>query len=299
MSATAPRPSVAFLPVRRRGPGSRGRGQERRGSWRIAALCAGVLAAFLAAPSPARADGLADGQALFARGRDLRLRGDCANAVPFFRRASEVYPAGLGSLRNLAECEESLGHLAPARRAWLDLGHALLSNHDPKYSGWALDAEQGAERLRPAEPLAPDAAAGDVKESRPTEVAPAVMAAPPPGSHEAREVPRTGATRTVGWVALGVGGASLIGAGVALLVRQVELVDLPPCAATQCSPSQKGSIQPTEDRGHAAATLTNVLGVVGLAGVATGLVLLWVGRPHSTDAALLVSPTGLFATGRF
>ncbi len=268
---------------------------------RRVALCIGALAAFLSAPRPARADGLADGQELFARGRDLRLRGDCASAVPLFRRASEVYPAGLGSLRNLAECEESLGHLAPARRAWLDLGHALLSNHDPKYSGWALDAEQAAERLRPAEPFAPDATAGDAKEAPPTVVAPAVMVSPPPESPPPRagDVHRTGAMRTVGWVALGVGGASLIGAGVALLVRQVELVELPSCAARQCAPSQMGSIQPIEDRGHAAATLTDVLGVVGLAGVATGLVLLWVGRPHSTDAALLVSPTGLSAAGRF
>jgi hypothetical protein len=267
----------------------------------MVALCAGVLAGFLSAPMPARADGLADAQDLFVRARDLRLRGDCASAVPLFRRASEVYPAGLGSLRNLAECEESLGHLAPARRAWLDLGHALLSNHDPKYSGWALDAEQAAERLRPAEPSAPDAAAGDAKESPPTEVAPAVTTPPAPASPAppAGHMHHTGAMRTVGWVALGVGGASLIGAGVALLFRQEALAELPSCPANGCPDSQMGSIQPIEDRGHAAATATNALGVVGLAAVASGLVLLWVGRPHSTDAALLVSPNGLLAAGRF
>jgi hypothetical protein len=256
-----------------------------------------MLAAVLSAPTPARADTRSDAQDLFARGRELRLRGDCANAVPLFQRAFDLYPAGLGSLRNVAECEESLGHLASAREAWLDLGRALLANGDPKYRGWALDAEQGAERLRPAEPPAGDAGAGDAEE-----LAPAVAAAPPPPSPAppaAPEARRSEAPRTVGWVALGVGGASLIGAGIALIVRQHALVELPPCATTHCLDSAKGTTQPVVDRGHVAATLADTLGAVGLVGVASGLVLLWVGRPHPTDAALVVSPTGLLATGRF
>ena len=233
---------------------------------------------------------------LFARGRELRLRGDCASAVPLFRRAFDLYPTGLGSLRNFAECEESLGHRASAREAWLDLGRALLANRDPKYSGWALDAEQEADRLRPAEPPAGDAGAGTAKA-----LAPAVTAAPPPPSPAtaAPEPRRPEAPRTVGWVALGVGGASLIGAGIALLVRQHALAELPPCATTGCPDSAMRTAQPIDDCGHAATTLADTLGVVGLVGVASGLVLLWVGRPHATDAALVVSPTGLLAAGRF
>ena len=69
----------------------------------------------------AQADPVSDAKDLFTRGRELRTRGDCAGAVPLFRKAYELYPEGLGSLRNLAECEESLGHFASSRRAWLDL----------------------------------------------------------------------------------------------------------------------------------------------------------------------------------
>src|SRR5580704_8768200 len=260
---------------------------------RLAVFCGALLATSLSAPTPARADGFADARDLFGRGRDLRLRGDCASAVPLFKQAFEVYPAGLGSLRNLAECEESLGHLASARQAWLDLGRALLASHDPKYSGWALDAEEGAERLRPVEPAAGDAAAGDAKKVAPVATA---VATPSPTPGDTRH-PET--TRTVAWVALAVGGSSLVGAGVALLVRQEALDDLPGCAATRCPESMRTAIQPTVDRGRTAATLTDTLGAVGLAGVASGLVLLWIGHPHSPDAALAASPTGLFAAGRF
>ena len=296
IAATAPCASVAFLPAPPRG---RGTGQDRGTPWRLAVFCGALLAASLSGPTPARADGLADARDLFGRGRDLRLHGDCENAAPLFKQAFDVYPAGLGSLRNFAECEELLGHLASARQAWLDLGRALLANYDPKYTGWALDAEQGAERLRPVEPAAGDAPTGDAATGD-AKVAPVAAAEPPsspaPGVKEAR---RPEATRTVGWVALAVGGASLVGAGVALVVRQVALDDLPGCAATRCPDSMTNAIQPTVNRGHAAATLADTLGAVGLAGVASGLVLLWIGRRHSPDVALLAAPSGLVAAGRF
>jgi hypothetical protein len=38
---------------------------------------------------------------------------------------------------------------------------------------------------------------------------------------------------------------------------------------------------------------------VGLVGVTSGLVLLAIARPHSPDAALVVSNAGVFAAGRF
>ena len=91
----------------------------------------------------------ADAKDFFARGRELRAKGDCAGAVPLFRKAWELYPGGLGSLRNLAECEEQLGHYASSRRAWLDLKRALLVNKDAKYDAWDADADAAATRLAP------------------------------------------------------------------------------------------------------------------------------------------------------
>ena len=120
-------------------------------SWSLLAfVVAGAAAAStLAAASEARADPMADAKDLFTRGRELRTHGDCASAVTMFRKAYDLYPAALGSLRNLAECQESLGRYASARRAWVDLKRALLTNVDRKYEGWDRDAEQAAGRLAP------------------------------------------------------------------------------------------------------------------------------------------------------
>lgn len=114
--------------------------------------CAALLGAVLSlgvAPAVAHADPIADAKDLFARGRELRTHGDCAGAVALFRKAYTLYPAGLGSLRNIAECEEQIGHYASSRRAWLELKRALLTENDPKYAGWSQDAEQAAARLEP------------------------------------------------------------------------------------------------------------------------------------------------------
>ena len=116
---------------------------------RLAASAALGLSLFAIAP-PASASPESDAKDLFARGRDLRNANDCGSAVPLFRKAWQIYPQGLGSLRNLAECEEQLGHFASSRRSWLDLKRALITSpNDPKYEGWDKDAEEAAERLKP------------------------------------------------------------------------------------------------------------------------------------------------------
>jgi hypothetical protein len=114
-----------------------------RAAWLFAATAVAMMA-----PAVARADSAADAKDLFGRARDLRVHGDCARAAPLFRRAYEIYPQGLGSLRNLAECQEVLGQFASARHTWLDLKQALLGNADAKYQGWPGDADQAAARLQ-------------------------------------------------------------------------------------------------------------------------------------------------------
>jgi hypothetical protein len=107
---------------------------------------AAASAALLASPA-ASASPEADARELFARGRELRHAGDCASAAPLFRRASEIYPEALGSLRNLAECEEALGHVIAARGAWLHLAKAVVAAPSEKYAGWDKDGEEAATRL--------------------------------------------------------------------------------------------------------------------------------------------------------
>lgn len=109
-----------------------------------------VAALGIVAPSRAFADAGADAQDLFVRARELRAEGKCADAIPLFRKASELAPGRLGSVRNMAECEESVGHYASARRAWLELERGLLVTKDAtKYEGWAKDAAEAAARLKP------------------------------------------------------------------------------------------------------------------------------------------------------
>lgn len=110
----------------------------------------GVLAAstLLVAPR-AHADPESDAKDLFERGRELRKAGNCAAAAPLFEKAYAIFPSGLGTLRNAAECEEQLGKWASARRSWLELKRALMFAHDEKYAGWESDADGAAARLAP------------------------------------------------------------------------------------------------------------------------------------------------------
>ncbi|AKT37549.1 uncharacterized protein CMC5_016900 [Chondromyces crocatus] len=108
---------------------------------------ASVLLAFaVAAPAPAWAVD-SDAQAFFAQGRQLRGENRCAEAILAFRRALDLYPQGLGALRNIAECEEELGQFASARNSWWSLRRAALQSNEPKYEGWEVDAESAYKRL--------------------------------------------------------------------------------------------------------------------------------------------------------
>lgn len=118
---------------------------------RTAVSVAIATAGFAVAPW-ARADAESDAKDLFVRGRELRTKNDCATALPLFRKAYEIWPKGLGSLRNVAECEEQLQHWAGARRAWLEIKRQLLvppALNNPKYEGWDKDAEEANVRLKP------------------------------------------------------------------------------------------------------------------------------------------------------
>jgi len=112
-------------------------------------FAAALVAAIALVANDAHGDAESDAKDLFERGRQLRAAGDCAGAAPLFHKANALYPSALGTLRNAAECEESLGRWASARRSWLDLKRALLVTQDVKYKGWQVDAEGAAERLAP------------------------------------------------------------------------------------------------------------------------------------------------------
>ncbi len=105
----------------------------------VPVFVASALAAMVALPRAAVA-GEPESKTLFAEGRKLREEKKCTEAIIVFRRALDTYPEGLGSLRNIAECEQELGLFASARRDWNDLRVAVLQSRSPKYEGWEKDA---------------------------------------------------------------------------------------------------------------------------------------------------------------
>lgn len=88
-----------------------------------------------------------DAQTFFAEGRRLREAGQCAAAIDQFQVALDAFPQGLGSLRNVAECQEELGRFASARRSYWALRREALRSDDEKYRGWDEDAERAHARL--------------------------------------------------------------------------------------------------------------------------------------------------------
>jgi hypothetical protein len=316
-------------------------------------FAASVLAALVSSSVPARADDVADAKDLFVRGRDLREKGNCAAAVDLFRKAADLYPSGLGSIRNLAECEEQLGHFASSRRAWLDLRRGLLTTDDHKYDGWSRDAEVAAARLVPkiatltvdlnvvdrdggaappkglqltldGAPLAmalvgtalerdPGRHVVRVEGARvvePQERAVALAAGDnkrlalrvtvvvdPPDATQAPEAPAPAqeadggldGRKLAGWITLGAGAASLIGAAVSLAVRQSALNDVSStCPSDTNCPT---SLESTVSRGQTASTLFTVFGLVGIAGVGGGLGLILTAPSAPARVGLVVAPT--------
>ncbi len=317
-------------------------------------------------PRAALADPVSDAKDLFAQGRDLRVHGDCAGAIALFRKAHDLYPAGLGTLRNIAECQETLRQFASARRTWLDLKRDLVTSPSPKYDGWANDADQAAARLAPkvatikidlsvvrasgeaapsggvevtlnGESVAaglsgtrlerdpgryvvrvagprvgtPEQSTVDLGEGEAKSVSfrvvvaaetgplPAAPASPLLTAPSAPDKATQGATlRTLGWVAIGTGAASLVGAAISLGVYASAQNEIDAtCSGHQdCSPSLTAAY----DRGRTAATLVNVFTTVGIVGLGGGIVLLV--TSHGRDAppaAVALSPNGVWAVGRF
>jgi hypothetical protein len=115
-------------------------------------------------------------------------------------------------------------------------------------------------------------------------------ATPPPADDDAERARAT--KRTIGWTAIGVGAAGLVGAGISLGIRQSALSSAKDQCPTLsgCNPAQEPTLNPTVSRGQAASTAFDVLGILGIVGVGGGVVLLATSG-HTQQARLVVTPT--------
>jgi len=129
------------------------------------ALSAATALVLLSPAAPARADD--DDKALatelFAKGNkkleqgkcDQAQIGDkaaCEEAREHFQRAYDIYPQGLGALRNLAYVERGLHRYASAARRFRELQQKAPNDPNPKRHIWA---EYAAKELEVIEPLIP------------------------------------------------------------------------------------------------------------------------------------------------
>ncbi len=125
---------------------------------RAVAGVAGAAALLVGAPGAARADTRdpVAAEALFEAGRKAVQKGDYASACPRFAESQRLDPAA-GTLLNLADCEEHIGHLATAWESWQE-AIALLpvdDNRRPTAKKRAAAIEQRVPHLTIR--LAPDA----------------------------------------------------------------------------------------------------------------------------------------------
>ncbi len=271
----------------------------------------------LALSLPARAHAESPQSAtFFAEGRKLRLAGDCPGAIVAFRRSFELAPERIGSLRNIAECERDLKKYAAARRSYWDLRRAAMKSNDPNYQGWDKDAEKAYDEMtakvsrlivkldRKVDgvtitidglPLDPRLIDVEIEQDLGAHLVEAKYGAVTPivekltlkeGEHRTVtiRIPAVASARGGGRDALfvssiagfAVGGAGLVGMGIAAGIREGALQTISEACPSlrHCSPSLAGELE----KGRTAATVANVLGGVGAAGLVAGASLLVASR---------------------
>jgi hypothetical protein len=87
-------------------------------------------------------------------------RPKCREALAKFKKAWDIYPAGLGALRNAAYCERGLGMVASATRDFREVARRAPLDPNPSKQLWAKHAADEADKLGKAR-AAPHADLGE------------------------------------------------------------------------------------------------------------------------------------------
>jgi hypothetical protein len=230
------------------------------------AVVAGALA--LATPAFAQASDPAAADALFRKGREAAEKGDWATACPKFAESQRLDPAP-GTLLNLADCEEKLGHLASAYEHFKTALETMAANDDR--IPFAKRHIASVEKLVPHLTLSasPDLPANARVMRDDVELGSASfgLAIPvDPGAHAVVVLVPGHVERRVN-VSLKPGEAQTIAlhAGDVAASASAE-----PAAAPSPAPAASGAT--TTSAGDPRRTLGLVLGAVGVAGIAVGAV---------------------------
>ena len=218
----------------------------------------------------------AGAEALFREGRALITQGDVAGACAKFRESNRLDPA-VGTVFNIADCEEKLGHLAQAWTLFQEVVQRLPANDDRHGI-----AEQRAAALEPRLPrlrlrLAASAPAGTRVERDGVELGAASLeSALPvdPGNHRLRVSAPGHETREFS-IALNEGEQ-----------KSLDVSPGPPSAASASLVGKPAERPVDEPSGSGQKTLGYVVGGVGVAALVTGAVagVLVLGQKSTVDA---------------
>jgi hypothetical protein len=244
------------------------------------AVCVLTLVASVGA---ARADGRdpVAAEALFEAGRQAMQRGDFAAACPRFAESQRLDPAA-GTLINLADCEEHLGHLATAWEAWQEAVTllALDDNRRPGAKRRAAQIEQKVPHLtiKLAADAPPDSHV--LRDALELGAASLGIALPvDPGPHAVR-VSAAGHEESTTKVTVGEGESRVIEVAPGPAVAPASSSAVPPPSAAPTPPSAAASSAPLAPShvapppapvDHPRLRLAGwITGGVGLAGIAVG-----------------------------
>lgn len=236
----------------------------------VVGIVAGVMAGLTPALAHADTRDPAAAEALFEAGRQAATRGDWATACPKFAESERLDPAA-GTLLNLADCEEHLGHLAAAWDAWHEAIASLAPGDDrigqARKRAAALDARIPRLTVR----LAPDAPAGATVHRDAVELGAASLGIPlpvDPGAHVVRvETAGHEPSSTSVTLAEGESRAIDVSAGAAIAP---EPPALQPAPAAPAPPPPAMEAPPLPPAHPVLRTTGFVLGIAGLASLAAG-----------------------------
>jgi len=236
----------------------------------VVGLVAGVLGGVSPAPALADTRDPAAAEALFEAGRQAATRGDWATACPKFAESERLDPAP-GTLLNLADCEEHLGHLAAAWDAWHEALSSLAPGDDRvgpvRKRAAALDARIPRLTVR----LAADAPPGASVHRDSLELGAASLGVPlpvDPGPHVVRvDAPGREPASTSVTLAEGESRVLDVSAGAAIATEPTAAQLAPPAPA----PPLPAAEAPPPAPAHPVLRTTGfVLGIAGLASLAAG-----------------------------
>lgn len=275
-----------------------------------------------------------EADALFQEGRDALAKGDLGAACAKFERSAELEPR-VGTLLNLAQCEESRGRLLVARERWraaLELAVrtadprepvarerlAALDKRIPSLSIVLEDAPADARVTCDGRPVAPGEAVlldpgphtvvvtvggrapsvttVTLKEAEQRKLSVLVVPhAAPAASSSAPAAPGQGRTL----LAASLGGASLVGLGLGawygLSAIRNKDDSAPYCDASNACQPTGLGLREDAARDARISTVAFAVGSVALAGA----IVVWVTRPTRPVVGVGLGPAGVSLGGAF